>query len=101
MVKKTYNLDTLEGQIEAAFDYRGNITMTLKDGTVVDGFIFNRDFAPKSGPAFIEVFLDKQPKPTTFAINTIQSIALTGEDTAAGKSWEDWQIKQAAKTHAA
>lgn len=94
MVKKTYNLDTLEGQIEAAFDYRGNVTMTLKDGTVVDGFIFNREFAPKTGPAFVTLFLDEQPESATYTIATIQSIALTGEDTAAGKSWENWVAKK-------
>lgn len=94
MVNKTYNLDTLEGQIEAAFDYRGNVTLTLKDGTIVEGFIFNRDFTPKAGAAFIQLFLEKQSQPVLHKIAAIQSIALTGENTAAGKSWEDWVAKK-------
>ena len=97
MTKTTYKLDTLEDQIEAAFDYRGNVTLTLKDGTAVHGFIFNREFAPKAGKAFVELYVDEQPKPATYSIANIQSIALTGENTATGKSWEDWVAKKAGR----
>lgn len=89
----TYKLDTLQDQIEAAFDYRGNVTITFTDGATVDGFVFNRTLSPASGAGFIEVYLDKNPTPVKYATNTIKTIALTGEDTAAGKSWEDWQAK--------
>lgn len=97
MTNTTYKLDTLEDQIEAAFDYRGNVTLTLKDGAALHGFVFNRDFAPKAGEAFVALYIDEQPQPTTFPVASIQSIALTGEDTAAGKSWADWVTKKTGK----
>lgn len=93
-----YDLNTLAGQIEAAFDYRGDVTITFTDASTFEGFIFNRDLNPKSGAAFIELYpKEKAAAPKRFEVSRIQSLALTGEDTAAGKSWEDWQAKQAAK----
>lgn len=97
MTNTPYKLDTLEDQIEAAFDFRGNVTLTLKDGTTVDGFIFNRDFAPKAGQAFVDLYADTQTHPVTYPIASIQTIALTGENTASGKSWEDWVAKKAGR----
>lgn len=90
-----YNLSTLAGQIEAAFDYRGDVTVTFTDGRTFEGFVFNRSIS--NGAGFVELYpQDKTAKPVRFEIKTIKSIALTGEDTAAGKSWEDWQAKKAA-----
>lgn len=36
----------LAEQIEAAFDYRGDCTVTLKSGEQVVGYLFNRELAP-------------------------------------------------------
>lgn len=97
-MNKTYQLTTLAGQIEAAFDYRGDVTVTFTDGTTFDGFVFNRSL--NNGLGFIELYpQEKAAAPKRFEVSRIQSITLTGEDTAAGKSWEDWQTKQSAKAH--
>ena len=76
----------LERQIEAAFDYRGHVTIAFKTGESVEGFVFNRQFAhPKlSEEPFIEVFLAGSGERRKYAIATIQSVALTGKDYAAG-----------------
>jgi hypothetical protein len=76
----------LERQIEAAFDYRGHVTITFKTGEIVAGYMFNRQFAhPKlTEEPFIEVFLAGSGERRTYAIATIQSVALTGKDYAAG-----------------
>lgn len=101
-MSKTYEMNTLAGQIEAAFDYRGDVTVTFKDGSIFEGFIFNRELAPKAGAAFIELYpKEKGAALQRFELSRIQSVALTGEDTAAGKSWADWQAKQTAKSHSA
>lgn len=97
MVRKTYQLDTLAGQIEAAFDFRGDVTITLQDGTAVDGFIFNRNLSPKAGAPYIELFVAGQHQAARHEVSRIRTIALTGEDTAAGKSWENWIARQEAK----
>ncbi len=75
----------LEKQIEAAFDYRGYVTIKLNNGDVVEGFVFNRQFSNpllKEEP-FIEVFLKSNGEKKQFLISAIQSLALTGEDCAA------------------
>jgi hypothetical protein len=97
-MSKTYDTTTLAGQIEAAFDYRGDVTVAFKDGSTFEGFIFNRDLDPNSGAAFIELYpKEKAAAPKRVEVSQIQSVALTGEDTAAGKSWADWQAKQKEK----
>jgi hypothetical protein len=75
----------LERQIEAAFDYRGHVTITLKDGKRVVGYVYNRQFAhPKLREApFIEIFLAGSGESRKFAIDAIHTIELTGKDYAA------------------
>jgi hypothetical protein len=75
----------LERQIEAAFDYRGHVTITLKNGERVVGYVYNRQFAhPKlHEAAFVEVFLAGSGDSRKFMIDAIDSIALTGKDYAA------------------
>ena len=49
----------LKSQIDAAYDYRGHVTIRFKSGELVEGFVFNRQFADaklKEEP-FVEVFL--------------------------------------------
>jgi hypothetical protein len=74
----------LERQIEAAFDYRGHVTITLKDGERVVGYVYNRQFAhPKLREApFIEIFLAGSGERRKFAVNAIHAIELTGKDYA-------------------
>jgi hypothetical protein len=78
----------LEKQIEAAFDYRGDVTLTLSDGETLVGYVFNRDFAPhptlRSGP-FIEVSLPNGEK-RKLELGKIKAVDLTGKDHAATES---------------
>ncbi|OGQ23555.1 MAG: hypothetical protein A3C46_02370 [Deltaproteobacteria bacterium RIFCSPHIGHO2_02_FULL_44_16] len=89
----------LEQQIEKAFDYRGNVTITFKNGNAIEGFLYNREFSnPKTREQnFIEVFLAPKGEPAKFKITDLESVILTGEDHAAGKSYEDWIAKQKKK----
>jgi hypothetical protein len=77
----------LERQIEAAFDFRGHVTITLNDGGHVVGYVYNRQFADpqRREPPFIEVFLAGSGDRHGIAIDTIRSIALTGKDYAAAE----------------
>ena len=36
-------------QIDAAFDYRGHVTVTLKDGKVIEGYIYHRNLDERFG----------------------------------------------------
>jgi hypothetical protein len=77
-------LNDVNRQIEAAFDYRGHVTIALKTGERLEGYVFNRQFAhPKlKEEPYIEVFLAGSGAPRKLAIATIASIALTGKDYA-------------------
>ena len=77
--------------VELAFDYRGDITVTLKSGERITGFLFNREV---SGPRpFLQIFPETGGT-TDVAYADIASLAFTGEDTASGKSWEAWVSKK-------
>ncbi len=79
--------------IEAAFDYRGDVTLELKDGTRIEGYVFNRE--PRGAEPYIEI-LAKDAGTTTIKYADIAAVEFTGEDTAFGKSWEAWVAKSEA-----
>jgi hypothetical protein len=88
----------LRRQIEAAYDYRGHVTVTFKDGSSIEGFVFNRQYASPllKEPPFIELFPKGSDERMRFPMESIRSIELTGADAAAGKSYGDYLKKQAA-----
>jgi transcriptional antiterminator Rof (Rho-off) len=78
-------MSTLEQQIEAAFDYRGNVTLTLHAGETLEGFLFNRDFAPHASlkePPFVELFLASGER-RKLRLDEVAAVELTGKDHAA------------------
>ena len=85
----------LQEEIEVAYDYRGYVTITLKNKDNVEAFVFNREFAnPKlKEDYFIEAFL-KSGEKKQISMKEIESVQITGEDFAAGKSYEDHLKKQ-------
>ncbi len=90
-------------ELEKAFDYRGDVTLKLKDGREVVGFVFNRESegSRRCAEPFIEVMLAGGTDTLLFKYSEIVAVTFTGEDTAAGKSWEEWQIKENARKQAA
>lgn len=89
--------DELKRQIEAAYDFRGHVTVQFKDGSSVEGFLFNRQFDNPKLPEdnFVELLLKGGGQRKRYPIAGIESVALTGEDAAAGKSFEDYQKRKA------
>jgi hypothetical protein len=79
--------------LEKAFDYRGDVTITRKDGSKVEGYIFDR----RSGKTLAESVVRLYPKDSTQKVSVpyaeIAALAFSGRDTAAGKSWEAWVRK--------
>ena len=79
---------TLAEVVEFAFDYRGNTTIVLTDGTEVVGYIFNRNtYEPEP---FLEYFDESGEGPFTLRYAEIANIKFSGKDTAAGNSWRAW-----------
>jgi hypothetical protein len=84
------NEEDLRKALEQAFDYRGDVSITRKDGTKLEGYVFDRS----SGTALKNSFVRLLPKDGSSKIKVsyaeIAALAFTGRDMAAGKSWENW-----------
>jgi hypothetical protein len=80
--------------LEKAFDYRGDLTITLKSGRKVEGYLFDRKI---KGPSLAECFVRLMPKDSTekisIAYGDVAALAFSGRDTAAGKSFAAWVKK--------
>ena len=80
--------------IEHAFDYRGNVTLDLRDGTECTGYLFNRD--PHARDPFVQLFDAAGEGPLTFRYAEIRAIRFTGKDPAVGNSYAAWRERKAA-----
>jgi hypothetical protein len=85
--------DELREGIEKAFDYRGDVTILRKDGSEVEGYIFDRRAAATLADSFIRLFPKGDANKLAIPYSDIASLRFTGRDTAAGKSWEAWLRK--------
>ena len=83
----------LRGALEKAFDYRGDVTVTRKDGSKVEGYIFDRATGKTLADSFVRLLPKDSNLRVKIAYSEIAALAFTGRDTAAGKSWEAWVKK--------
>ena len=83
--------------IDKAFDYRGDVSITLRNEQI-EGYIFNRD--AKASPPRIEVFIKGSEEPRIIPYADVIAIAFTGKDTADGKSWDAWVNKKESERQA-
>jgi hypothetical protein len=79
--------------LEKAFDYRGDVTLTLKDNLKIEGYIFDRITGPSLSTSYVRVLPKASSQKVKIAYADIAALAFTGRDTAAGKSWEAWVRK--------
>ena len=79
--------------LEKAFDYRGDVTLTLKDNSKIEGYVFDRVSGPSLGASFVRVLPNDSHGKLKIVYAEIAALAFTGKDTAAGKSWEAWVRK--------
>src|SRR5437764_12441570 len=74
--------------LEKAFDYRGDVTITRKDGTKVEGYLFDRKSGPTLANSFVRVLPSTSNQRLVISYADIAALAFTGSATAAGKNWE-------------
>ncbi len=89
--------EELRVALEKAFDYRGDVTITRKDGTKIEGYLFDRRTAPTLRDSMVRIFPKNSKEKISISYADIAALAFTGRDTAAGKSWEAWMKKYAEK----
>ena len=79
--------------LEKAFDYRGDVTLTLKDNSKIEGYVFDRVVGNALSNSFVRVMPRGTIQKLKIAYADIAALSFTGKDTAAGKSWEAWVRK--------
>lgn len=79
--------------LEKAFDYRGDVTLTLKDGRVIAGYLFDRRKGATLADSSIRLMGPASDEKITVRYADIAHIAFSDRDPAAGKSFETWVKK--------
>lgn len=79
--------------LEKAFDYRGDITVTKKDGSQVTGYLFDRRSGSSLADSFVRIIPTNMQTRVAVAYADIAALAFTGRDNAAGKTFEAWVKK--------
>src|SRR5438874_4258255 len=87
------NENDVRDALEKAFDYRGDITITRKDGSKVEGYIFDRRSGTSLADSLVRLLLKDSHQKISISYSDVAALAFTGRDTAAGKSWEAWTRK--------
>jgi hypothetical protein len=85
--------DELAAIIDVAFDYRGDVTVVLADGSERVGYLSNRD--RDAAHPFVQVLEPGGDGRITLRYADIRTIRFTGKDTAAGKSYAAWLERRA------
>lgn len=86
--------DEIRTALEKAFDYRGDLTITLKDGQIVVGYIFDRRAeSTHLSECILRIIPADRPEKISIRYSDIAGLAFSGKDTAAGKSFEAWVTK--------
>ena len=83
----------LRDALEKAFDYRGDVTITRKNGEKIDGYIFDRRSAATLTESVVRLIPQNSATKVSIPYSDIAALAFSGRDTAAGKSWEAWVRK--------
>jgi hypothetical protein len=85
--------EELRQALEKAFDYRGDVTVTLKSGERIEAFIFNRRSGATLAESYVQYYTPSAPEKRKLTYAEIARLEFTGKDRAEGKHWEDWVKK--------
>lgn len=81
--------------LEKAFDYRGDVTLTLRSGEVVEGYVYDRRQGTSLTDSLVRVMPSKGEDRSRRMIpyGEIAAVHFSGRDTAAGKTFDAWVKK--------
>ena len=82
--------EELREALEQAFDYRGDVLITRKNGGKVEGYIFDRRTGSTLSGSLVRILPKNGSPKMSIPYSDIAALAFTGRDMAAGKSWETW-----------
>ena len=81
-------------QLQAACSFRGDVTLELKDGSAIEGYVFDLK-RTNASPHAVRILPKDGRARMTVEQSTIQTLCFTGKDAAAGKTWENWMRRYA------
>jgi hypothetical protein len=80
--------------LEKAFDYRGDLTILLKDGGKIEGYVFDRKRrTPALEDCIVRIMPRDRPEKIAVRYSDVAALSFSGRDTAAGKSFAAWVKK--------
>lgn len=82
--------EELHSALEHAFDYRGDVLITRKNGSKVEGYIFDRRRGSGLEDSVVRVLPKEGGAKVSISYADIAGLTFSGRDMAAGKSWEAW-----------
>jgi len=85
--------EEIQVALEKAFDYRGDVTITRKDGSKLEGYLFDRRTGRTLAESSVRLYPKDSNQKISISYADIAALAFSGRDTAAGKSWEAWMKK--------
>jgi hypothetical protein len=85
--------DETRDALEKAFSYRGDVTITRKDGSSLECYIFDRRTGALLSDSIVRVIPVDTIAKLSIPYSDIARLTFSGRDTAAGKSWEAWVRK--------
>jgi len=79
--------------LEKAFDYRGDVRITRKDGSKIEGYIFDRRTGGTLADSVVRVIPTNKREKLSIPYSEIAALQFSDRDPAAGKSFEAWVRK--------
>lgn len=85
--------EELRESLEKAFDYRGDITLTVRDGRVIQGYVYDRRLGATLEQSLVRILPSNGSPRVSIPFSEVTRLVFSGRDTAAGRSWEAWVRK--------
>ena len=76
--------------LNEAFDYRGDVAITRRNGDVVEGYLFDRRTGEGLDDSTIRMFPKDRDERIEIPYADVARLEFTGKDTAHGRSFEKW-----------
>jgi hopanoid biosynthesis associated radical SAM protein HpnH len=71
--------------LRLAFEFRGNVTLVLKGGSTLEGYVAN------VGDRDLRLWLTESAEIRRIPLKAVGGLIATGRDRASGKSWKTWR----------
>ena len=79
--------------LEKAFDYRGDVSITCKDGRKIEGYLFDRRTGSTLSNSFVRIIPTTAREKLSVPYSEIAALKFSDRDPAAGKSFDAWVRK--------